>query len=295
MNRYYKFCLLIIVFLVSHDLMGQKTHNTKSVLCHDTIPFSNYDIDVVEIIEIYCDYCPSEKLSELKIFVNTKEVVINSFTGKVLPINLRDFPNLEIIRLINCKNIIVNKELGKIQYSNKVKEIELLYDNLVMIPPIIFNGFDSLEKLILYDNKITSIDPRLADLQMLKVIDLSSNNIKKQSVVWSKLTNLHELNLSENTSILNNEKKLVEFEESIVNLNVGVLWLSNCGIKRFPDKFNNLPLVNLDLSFNKIIKLPQFNEFRYLENLNLIGNKNLDIIPSEFKKITISGSQMPRE
>jgi Leucine-rich repeat (LRR) protein len=144
----------------------------------------------------------------------------------------------------------VLEEIKKAEESGSTK-LELRGKNISDISPLA--GLDKLERLYLWENKITDISP-LAELSNLTELNLNSNNI-------SDISPLSNLNKLQKLYLYDNEVNLVTLQN-----------LKN--------------LTNLSLARNKLSELSPLKELKNLEELNLEENNISDVSPlSQLKNL----------
>ncbi len=104
--------------------------------------------------------------------------------------------------------------------------------------------------LRLYDLYLTEIPPQIANLQNLKYLDLSNNQIVE---IPKTITNFKNLKL-----LALNDNKIIEIPDEITNLeNLEYLYLSNNQIGKIPDGIDYLKnLRELHLNNNQIEEIP---------------------------------------
>ena len=159
-------------------------------------------------------------------------------------------------------------------------------------------NFVNLEFLGLNSNKITTFPDNIGNLQQLKTIFASNNQIFELPPAFRNLINLQILDLSNNKltclpegfeilerlELLNlNYNSLIELPSKIGNLkNLTHLELSLNFIPQIPESFWNLSnLKTLDLLGNKVSFLSEkIENLRKLEELDLSGNQ-LETLPHQ--------------
>ena len=196
---------------------------------------------------------------------------VSSSDIKRLPAKLNALQSLEYLNISNTKITELPALL------NEMPKLTKLYISSCPINQNYFTGTDRLEYLVIDENpawadivgrlttksklklislgnyRLTSIPPKLKNAAQLETLLLSTNNLK-DSFDFSTWKNLKILDLSGN---------------SLTNAEVSKLKFSEAGNK----------VINLDLSFNHITKLPDnICQLTNLTGLNL-GNNDLESLP----------------
>nr|XP_039264822.1 vasorin-like [Styela clava] len=136
----------------------------------------------------------------------------------------------------------------------------------------------SIEKLYLFHNNITRINPRaIANLKNLKLLDLSGNKISDSSL-WKGI--FSQLRLLENLILQDNEIKSISADMFQGLNNLARIYLQGNQISYIANgAFNNLPnLVELKLRNNKLVSFPRLINTSNLLLLDL-GHNMLRSIP----------------
>jgi Leucine-rich repeat (LRR) protein len=154
----------------------------------------------------------------------------------------------------------------------KKKEI-LTYDEknqkLDIIPKSLYS-YINLTELDLSRNNIKTIDKEISKLKNLKILNLGKNNLKEIPKEISTLQNLEILKLGAN-QIKEINKSF--FKYKLFKLTYLSLHTNNISVFQEFDTCNLTNLRDLDLSFNKITKLPKtFCNLVNLESLYLLYN-----------------------
>ncbi|KAJ3179688.1 Leucine-rich repeat-containing protein 40 [Irineochytrium annulatum] len=133
-----------------------------------------------------------------------------------------------------------------------------------------FNWWEEVDisKLIIADNKITDIDPRVTELGALTTIDAHNN----------ALTALPDLSALQNLTILHlASNAITTIPDSLLSLPLAELHLSHNRLASLPDSIRQLgpTLVVLDLSHNLLESLPASlaSALPLLTTLNLASNR----------------------
>lgn len=181
------------------------------------------------------------------------------------------------------------------------KIVDLSDSGLEIIPHEIFLE-NTVEVLILDNNKIKIIPDEISNLKKLVELSLNNNNIQKISTEISKLNHLETISLSDNSL---QEVPLEIFKvKSLKNLylynnhigkinkrikeltNLEILILSNNNLFELPNELGLLSkLIELDLSFNQLFELN--NSILKLSKLELlnISNNQISELPSITKEL----------
>lgn len=147
-----------------------------------------------------------------------------------------------------------------------LRDLRLSHNFISKVPPDSFEGMSNLSVLLLNDNSIKEVGGALKGLESLTLLDVSHNKLKK--VPESLPEMLHQLYLESNSI----DVLPAGFLEKFVKLQyvrIGHNQLTDRGIP--PNTFNNSGLVELDLSYNKLERIPPVNT--NLEHLYLQANR----------------------
>ncbi|XP_019112145.2 lumican isoform X2 [Larimichthys crocea] len=179
-----------------------------------------------------------------------------------------------------------------------LKQLRLAYNQISSISPGAFQHLHNLTLLLLQGNRLQTItEGDLKGLFSLNLLDLSGNWFS--SVPKNLPISVQQLYLSNNTLSGLDEDSFVGF------LNLKYLRLSRCGLQSrsvHPQVFNFSSLVELDLSYNKLITIPTVSttlQYLYLE-ANEIRGINMtsfcrDVGPlsySRMKVLRLDGNKM---
>ena len=156
--------------------------------------------------------------------------------------------------------------------SDELENVDPFYDRTT------YSGWDGLTVV---NGKVTKIDfskfglvgtipASLSNLDSLLVLNLSANNLTATSDEMWQLSRIQEINLGNNQI----DEVMEDSLESLSDLHT--INLSNNALQSIPSKFIHLDnLIDLDVSYNEIENLPNFNEMVNVEalDLNVSGNK----------------------
>jgi len=104
------------------------------------------------------------------------------------------FKNLKVLNLIGNKIQKLPKEIEKLE---KLKEIDLSYNQLLTLPEGI-ERLENLEILYLKNNYIKNLSNKIGNLKNLKKLDLKENQLHFLPKEIEKLKELKEINLKNN-------------------------------------------------------------------------------------------------
>ena len=109
--------------------------------------------------------------------------------------NLEEFQNLEELNLNN--NVLTKIESNSFQYLNKLKKLDLGWNQIEQIDSNGFQGLENLEELDLSENKLTKIKSNtFQQLSKLIKLNLWDNQIDHiDSNEFQGLNNLEELHI----------------------------------------------------------------------------------------------------
>ncbi|XP_036388637.1 fibromodulin-like [Megalops cyprinoides] len=147
-----------------------------------------------------------------------------------------------------------------------IRELRLNHNNISEISASAFEGMDDLTILQLHNNAIQDLGGALKSLPSLTQLDISSNSLRKVPALLPE--RLHQLYMESNSI----DTVPADFLTKLSQLQFVRLahnQLTDRGIP--PNAFNVSGLVELDLSFNKLERIPPVN--RRLQNLYLQANQ----------------------
>ncbi|XP_022735516.1 receptor-like protein 12 [Durio zibethinus] len=227
-----------------------------------SIPSSLTNLKHLEFFYLFGNMLEGSIPDEVTAFPNLISLsLFENFLNGTLPSWLYTISSLKYIILSNN------------QFSGHMKEFQ----------------YNSLEEIMLHNNKLQGpIPSSISQLVNLTFLHLSSNNLSGivESSMFSKLQNLHWLDLSLNRLSLNSNGTSAVY--TLPNLEY--LGLSFCNVSEFPQFLRgSKSLYHLDLSNNKIFgKIPKWmwdvgkNSLAYL---NLSHNSLTDIEQLPWKEI----------
>ncbi|XP_043932878.1 fibromodulin [Protopterus annectens] len=159
-----------------------------------------------------------------------------------------------------------------------LKELQLSSNYLSSIPADGLEGLDNLTALYLNDNQLKDVGGALRGLSSLALLDLSNNKLKK---LPENLPNsLNQLYLESNhVNTIPDEYFSKFLRLRYVRLSKNDL--TDAGIPS--NTFNSSSLIELDLSYNKLQKIPPVNP--NLENLYLHANRIKEFSLTSFCKV----------
>ncbi|KAG8646125.1 disease resistance protein TAO1-like [Manihot esculenta] len=213
--------------------------------------------------------------------------------------DLSSAPNLEVLRLIGCRNLIeIPSSIGE---SKCLKEIDLGYcSKLHSIPRSICN-LKSLTRIDISGClNVKALPENMGDLELLKKLSITGSGIKTLPSSINQLRRLEELscarceNLIEIPSSIGESKclkkinlghclKLHSIPQSICNLkSLTHLYISGClNVKALPENMGDLELLKrLSISGSGIQTLPSsINQLRRLEELRCARCEGLTLPP----------------
>lgn len=147
---------------------------------------------------------------------------------------------------------------GKLAGAN---ELSLLSCGLETFPEEIFSLSDTLEKLDLAHNNLSTLPQSFGRLKKLRILFLSFNHFKKVPAVLSQCPNLSIVGFKTN--------QIIEFPENALPPSLRWLILTDNKIEELPRSIGDLPLLEkVALAGNKIKELPK--ELSRCTNLGLL-------------------------
>ncbi|XP_067913822.1 fibromodulin a [Heterodontus francisci] len=183
-------------------------------------------------------------------------------------------------KLTNLERVYLgHNSLTRIPFPlpKSLRELRVAGNKISKVQPNVLEGLDNLTMLLLNDNQLDDIGGSLKVLKSLSYLDLSNNHLKKLPDVLPN--SLHQLYLDFNhISTIPNEyfRQFPKLQYARISNNE----LTDNGIPL--NTFNVSSLIELDLSHNKLQKIPPVNE--NLENLYLHANQIKDFTVDSFCK-----------
>lgn len=221
-----------------------------------------------------------EKKIEGRQISNGKMVLLNGIGLKKIPTEVLYNESLTHLDLANNYISALNEKITLVNLSTLLLGGNLLYkipstlgafcpsltsltlnrNFFVTIPGVIFELLN-LEHLDLTENKIEEIDPKISNLQKLKVLYLDANAFKKFPKKLLSLLNLQSLRLSHNN--------IQTLPKEISNLKLRRLSLCKCNMTKFPESVCKVTTLEmLELSGNNFSTIP--SNFIQLKSLTIL-------------------------
>ncbi|XP_071766867.2 fibromodulin a [Centroberyx gerrardi] len=147
-----------------------------------------------------------------------------------------------------------------------LRDLRINHNIIDTVTPADLEGMDNLTILYLHDNAVTDMGTSLKGLKSLTLLDISGNKLKKVPAALPEL--LHQLYLESNSIDSLPEGFLGHFTQ-LQYIRMAHNQLTDKGIP--PNTFNVTGLVELDLSFNKLERIPPVSTT--LEHLYLQANQ----------------------
>ncbi|XP_068598075.1 fibromodulin a, partial [Brachionichthys hirsutus] len=147
-----------------------------------------------------------------------------------------------------------------------LRDLRMNHNNIEKVTPADLEGMDDLTILYLHDNAVSEMGRSLAPLKSLTLLDISSNKLTK--VPEGLPEHVHQLYLESNA--------IDSLPESFLS-RLSQLQYARMGHNQLTDKgvptssLNVTGLVELDLSFNKLERIPRVSAT--LQHLYLQGNR----------------------
>lgn len=166
----------------------------------------------------------------------------------------------------------------EIEAFNRLKILNLFNNELTKLPAF-FEKLDMLESLNLNNNKFIVFPEHLDKSYNLKSLSLKGNRINTLIGLSSLKDSLQKLDVS------SNKLDVLNFDFSEFS-HLKEIDLSNNGIKKFPKSLLQGQIINLNLSSNKIEKIPEnINQLKKIKFLDLSYN-NIEELPEEICELT---------
>lgn len=136
--------------------------------------------------------------SQLPIKRVTSLTFLNSTIAKIPHLLFDSFPDLEILKIINCSMQIFEKP--QFEGASYLMALDLGHNKIIEIPRNIFLGADNLRTLSLEFNEITSIhNQSFLALKELQSLSLEGNRLEfVTNTMFAPLRKLEALNLAKN-------------------------------------------------------------------------------------------------
>jgi len=147
-----------------------------------------------------------------------------------------------------------------------LRDLRLNHNSINKITPADLEGMDNLTILYLHDNAVSDVGASLKDLKSLTLLDISNNKLKK--VPKALPEQIHQLYLESNAIDSLPDGFLGHFT-GLQYIRMAHNQLTDKGIP--PNTFNVSGLVELDLSFNKLERIPPVSTT--LQHLYLQANQ----------------------
>ncbi|XP_028853354.1 fibromodulin a [Denticeps clupeoides] len=172
-------------------------------------------------------------------------------------------------KLQNLDRLYLNhNQLGSVPAGlpRSLRQLRLDNNRISAVPPDAFEGMSNLTVLLLHNNAIQDVGGALAGLRSLTLLDVSSNQLQK--VPESLPEMLHQLYLESNAIQAIPGDFPARFRQ-LQYIRISHNQLTDKSIP--PNAFNVSGLVELDLSYNKLERIPTVSTS--LEHLYLQANQ----------------------
>jgi hypothetical protein len=169
-----------------------RSKRTGGILDRITTCLKNgqYDIDIAQL-EL------EEWPQDMLIVTKVKQII--GFKNKLTSVpTLREFRFLEHLDL--SRNALVTLDTIEIHHLVKLRHLDVSRNELSKLPDGLIKCL-FLEKLVCHRNKLEAFPADMICLRQLRSIDASYNNIRRLGNVLEGLSNLEELNLTNNEAL----------------------------------------------------------------------------------------------
>ncbi|XP_028924127.1 fibromodulin [Ornithorhynchus anatinus] len=156
-----------------------------------------------------------------------------------------------------------------------LRELHLAYNQISRVPNNAFEGLENLTALYLQHNEIQEVGTALRGLKSLIMVDLSHNKLRK--VPDGLPLALEQLYLEYN-NVYTVPDAYFKVSPKLLYVRLSHNSLTNAGLSS--NTFNSSSLLELDLSYNQLQKIPPVST--NLENLYLQGNRINEFSISSF-------------
>uniref|UniRef100_A0A8D0G1M9 Fibromodulin n=1 Tax=Sphenodon punctatus TaxID=8508 RepID=A0A8D0G1M9_SPHPU len=156
-----------------------------------------------------------------------------------------------------------------------LRELHLAYNQISKIPSNVLEGLENLTALYLNHNQLNEIGTALRGLKSLILIDLSYNNLRR--VPDGLPGSLEQLYLEHNY-VYSIPDDYFKVSPKLLYIRLSHNSLTNDGLSS--NTFNTSSILELDLSYNRLQKIPRVST--NLENLYLQGNQINEFSISSF-------------
>ncbi|XP_019942538.2 fibromodulin a [Paralichthys olivaceus] len=181
-----------------------------------------------------------------------------------------------------------------------LRDLRISHNNIEKVSPADLEGMDNLTILYLHDNALTDMSTSLKALTSLTLLDISGNKLTK--VPEALPDHLHQLYLESN-SIDSVPEDFLGSLTQLQYIRMANNQLTDKGIP--PNTFNVTGLVELDLSFNKLERIPivsttlqhlylqanQIKEFTLGSFCNIVDVTNF----SKLQTLRLDGNEISRQ
>lgn len=233
-------------------------------------------------------YCHGRNLQHVP-FVPSRMKYVYLHNNQIVSIKEGVFDNAtDLVWIIMHKNKLTSDKIGKDVFS-KLKNLQKLYlssNELTAVPDNLptslvdlrlnnnkitklsddtFKGMADLSHLHLHSNEIKDVGGAFKGLESLTVLDLSRNSLEKMPASLPDKVQQLYLNFNQITSV---PKDFLAHHPTLQYVRLGHNQLTDNGVPS--SSFNNTGLVELDLSHNRLERIPTISTS--LENLYLQGN-----------------------
>ena len=225
----------------------------------------------------------------------------------VLPYGL--FEGLTLLKIVYLQqNQIISLTSGMFNNTTNIDRLDLGKNEISMIPNRLFKGFIKLQHLDLHKNQLVYLDLGLfhetnnlaflylqenklavlpsglfQELTRLRVLSLHTNNLKSLPFdIFAGLISLESLFIQNNymTSV---GYQILRGLQNLRHLNLSHSFINSLDIKSFQDTGK---LEFLDMSDNKLERIPNISHLNHLTFLNLQDNSLIKITNETFSKMS---------
>ena len=208
---------------------------------------------------------------------NTNLLILDLSSNKLweLPTAISGLINLQTIDL--SQNQISRLDTRTMEKLTSLWRLQIHHNLIAIVPEGFFSRFTGLQVLDLSNNRLEVLQPGSLDLNpLLRAVKLDGNELKEIHGVFSNLTQLTWLNVSNNNIQL--------FDYSLVPSTLHWLDLSRNELTDLGNYFNleNSSLTYLDASFNRLRSVSSANLPLSLETILLNDNMIRDIAQYAF-------------
>lgn len=230
--------------------------------------------------KIQANLLPLDSLHRMK-SMSFEEALKNPTKAYRVGLDKEELEKIHLLKNANVQYIIVGvkqgiseipKSIGKL---TNLQVLTLTRNNLKALPKSI-GRLKNLKELDLSHNKLIGLPHSLGKLKSLEVLKLANNQLSRLPQGFGKLTNLKQLYLGKN--------EIKSFSSDVAGLkNLHMLNLAINNLTTLPHHLEKVPVRDLNLAGNRTLNLSGLSN--KLKNLKALRLSHITVLPSSFKKL----------